>query len=118
MDGTRNGALEETDVIVVSDHGYATIGEVVDLQGEMRSAGFLLGDQPGGVLVAQNGGSALFYAHGADREVVTRLATWLSKQPWCGAMLASDRVGPIPGTIPASVCGIDGPREAPIWRCH
>ena len=106
----RNGALEETDVIVVSDHGYATIGDVVDLQGEMRSAGFLPGGQPGGVLVAQNGGSALFYAHEADREVVTRLATWLSKQPWCGAMLASERVGPIPGTIPASVCNIDGPR--------
>ena len=106
----RSGALEDTDVIVVSDHGYSTIADVVDLQDEMRAAGFLLGGQPGGVLVAQNGGSALFYAHKADPEVVTRLATWLSKQPWCGAMLASERVGPIPGTLPASVCSIDGPR--------
>ena len=106
----RSGALEETDVIVVSDHGYSTITEVVHLENEMRSAGSLPGDQPGGVLVAQNGGAALFYAHDADPEVVASLATWLSRQPWCGAMLASDRVGHIPGTIPASVCNIDGPR--------
>ncbi len=106
----RSGALEETDVLVVSDHGYSTIGDVVDLQGGLRAVGFLPGGQPGGVLVAQNGSSALFYAHEADPDVVARLATWLSKQPWCGAMLASERIGPIPGTLPARVCNIDGPR--------
>ena len=106
----RSGALNETDVIIVSDHGYSTIGDVVDLQDELQAAGFDVSGHTGGVLVAQNGGSALFYAHGADHEVVARLAIWLSGQPWCGAMLASERVGAIPGTLPAGVCGIDGPR--------
>ncbi len=106
----RNGALDDTDVIVVSDHGYATITEVVDIEAEVRAAGFPGGGQPGGVLVAPNGGMALLYAHDADPATVEQLAAWLSRQPWCGAMLASERVGPVPGTIPASIAGIDGRR--------
>ena len=106
----RSGGLADTDVIVVSDHGYATIGEVVGIEEELRAAGFPGGGEPGGVLVAPNGGSSLFYAHEADPDTVVRLATWLARQPWCGAMLASERVGPVPGALPASLAGIDGPR--------
>ncbi len=107
----RNGTLEETDVIVVSDHGYATIEDVVDIEAELRAAGFPRGGQPGGVLAAPNGGASLFYAHDADPATVMRLATWLARQPWCGAMLTSERVGPVPGTLPASVGNLDGPRS-------
>ncbi len=106
----RHGGMEETDVIVVSDHGYATIDEVVDIESELRAGGFAHGDRPGGVLTATNGGAALFYVHDSDADTVARLATWLSGQPWCGAMLASGRVGAIPGTLPASVGNIEGPR--------
>ena len=106
-----SGTLEETDVIVVSDHGYATIDSVVDIDVELRKAGFPHGGQPGGVLAAPNGGAVLFYAHEADPVTVERLARWLAQQPWCGAMLASERVGVVPGTLPASVGNIDGRRS-------
>lgn len=107
----RKGVLEETDVIVVSDHGYATIESVVDIEAELRKAGFPHGGQPGGVLVAPNGGAVLFYAHEADPVTVERLARWLAQQPWCGAMLAAERVGIVPGTLPASIGNIDGRRS-------
>lgn len=106
-----SGTLEETDVIAVSDHGYATIDSVVDIEAELRKAGFPSGGQPGGVLVAPNGGAVLFYAHESDIATIERLATWLSKQSWCGAMLAAERVGSVPGTLPASVGNIDGRRS-------
>ncbi len=106
-----SGTLEETDVIAVSDHGYATIGSVMDIDVELRKAGFPQGGQPGGVLVAPNGGAVLFYAHESDPATVERLATWLAGQPWCGAMLAAERVGIVPGTLPASVGNIDGRRS-------
>ncbi len=106
----RNGTLEETDVIVVSDHGYATIDEVAEVEVELRAAGFPGGGQPGGVLAASNGGTVLLYAHEADPATVERLVAWLVRQPWCGALLASERVGPVPGTLPASIANIDGPR--------
>ena len=106
-----NGTLQETDVIVVSDHGYATIDHVVDVEAELRVAGFPGGDEGGGVLAAPNGGAALFYVHEADPVTVERLATWLSTQPWCGGLLASERVGPVPGTLPANIANIEGPRS-------
>ena len=107
----RNGTLEETDVIVVSDHGYATIEHVVDLDAELSAARFPRDARPGGVLIAPNGGTVLFYAHEANPATVEQLAKWLARQPWCGAMMTSERVGHVPGTLPASVAGIDGRRS-------
>ncbi len=101
----RKGRLEKTDVIVVSDHGYATIESVVDVEAELRAAGFQ------GVLAAANGAAALFYVHEGDPATVERLAAWLARQPWCGAMLASERVGDVPGTLPARLGGIEGRRS-------
>ena len=107
----HNGTLEETDVIVVSDHGYATIEHVIDLDTELSAAGFPRGAQSGGVLTAPNGAAVLFYAHEANPATVEHLAAWLARQPWCGAMMTSERVGPLPGTLPASVSGIEGHRS-------
>ena len=47
------GRAGETNVMVVSDHGYSTIGEVVNVQALAREAGFPPGGEPGGVVVAQ-----------------------------------------------------------------
>ncbi len=103
----ERGRASGTNVIVVSDHGYSTISGVIDVEAELREAGFPPGDEPGGVAVAPNGGSALFYASGDATE---RLAEWLTSQPWCGALVASEATGDIPGTLPASLIGLEGPR--------
>ena len=100
----------DTDVIVISDHGYSTISEVIDVERLLRSEGFPPGDEPGGVTVAGNGGSVLFYAHDRDAATVDGLASYLMRQPWCGALVASDAVGHIEGALPASLVGVEGPR--------
>ena len=94
-------------MIVVSDHGYSTISGVIDIEAELREAGFSSGEEPGGVAVAPNGGSALFYASG---DIMEHLAGWLMSQPWCGALVASESAGEIPGTLPAGLIGLEGPR--------
>ena len=99
-----NSQTQEIDVMVVSDHGYSTIQETVDVEWYVRSAGFLERD----VLVAPNGGSVLFYCR--DMDTTDRLAAWLMAQPWCGALLASETAGEIEGTLPMSLSGGDGPR--------
>ena len=53
----KRGLSPDTNVIVVSDHGYSTISEVIDVEATLREAGFPPGDEPGGVAVAPNGGS-------------------------------------------------------------
>ena len=47
LDG--RGLPSGANVIVVSDHGYSTISEVIDIEAELRQAGFPSADQPGGI---------------------------------------------------------------------
>jgi phosphonoacetate hydrolase len=119
----ETGRAGETDVIVVSDHGYSTITKTVKVEPLLREAGFPLGGEEGGVAVANNGGSVLFYVNQKSRATAEHLAAWLMEQPWCGAITASEAVAGIPGTLPASLVGDEGPRAPEItmsfrWNSH
>ena len=107
----RNSRADTTDVFVASDHGYSTISEIVPVEQLAREAGFPTIDQPGGVAVANNGGSVLLYVHDADPNTGLELTRWLQSQPWCGSLLASERLGQPEGTLPAALIGCDGPRS-------
>ena len=104
----------EPDVLVVSDHGYSTIASVVDVEAEVRRAGFPPGEQPGGVAVAPNGGAALLYVRDGDPGVVDRLATWLAEQPWAGALVGRHRDARALGLLPGDAAGITGLRAPDI----
>ena len=106
----NTGRTGETNVIVVSDHGYSTIGETVNVESLTREEGFPVGGEPGGVVVANNGGAALFYASPWNRDTVISVVAWLMGQPWCGNLTVAERVGHIPGTLPASLVGNEGLR--------
>ena len=108
LDG--RGRLARTDVLVASDHGYATVTEAVHVEGLVESAGFPSSAERGGVMVASNGGSVLFYVARHDRETADRLAAWLMAQPWCGSIVASEASGSPEGTLPAGLIGIEGER--------
>jgi arylsulfatase A-like enzyme len=104
----------DPDVLVVSDHGYSTIASVVDVEGEVRRAGFPPGEAPGGVAVAPNGGAALLYVRDRDPGVVDRLAAWLAEQPWTGALLGSHPDASALGLLPGEAAGIAGLRAPDI----
>ena len=106
----RTGRDRSTDVVVISDHGYSTVIQPVGVEGLVRGAGFPPGGRPGGVIVAPNGGTVLFYVNRRNPATAGRLAAWLMSRPWCGALLASDVLGDIPGTLPASLVGCEGER--------
>jgi len=105
----NSGRAGDTDVIVGADHGHSTAMEDIDIERLVLDAGFPSGAGSGCVLVAENGGSALFYVGERDRATADRLAAWLMEQPWCGALVASNAVGDLEGTLPASLVGIEGP---------
>ena len=106
----QQGSLDETNVLVLSDHGYSTITEVIDVEAQLRAAGFPPAGDEGGVAVASNGGCALFYVADNEHDAALRLAGWLLSRPWCGALLASSAAGDIAGALPSSLAGLDGPR--------
>lgn len=99
-----------TNVVVTCDHGQATIIEPVPLVELLAAEGFLPASEPGGVTVAANGGSALFYIDGRDTATADRLAAFLVQHEWAGPLVAADRHGPIEGALPASLLGLEGPR--------
>ena len=112
-----NPQTADIDIMVVSDHGYSTIQETVDVEWYARNAGFEERD----VLAAPNGGSVLFYCR--NTETTERLAAWLMAQPWCGALLASESAGEIEGTLSMSLSGGDGLRAPELamslgWDCR
>ena len=72
---------------------------------------FLMAVNPAACWPRRTAERCFFYAHESDIATIERLAIWLSKQSWCGAMLAAERVRIVPGTLPASIGNIDGRRS-------
>ncbi len=105
-----DGSLSDSNIMIISDHGYSSISDVIDVEAEVRAAGFPPGGEDGGVAVATNGGCALFYVTGSANRTADQLAEWLTSRPWCGALLASEAVGEISRALPASLIGLEGPR--------
>ena len=110
----ENGESGGTNVMVVSDHGYSTITDAINVEALVRQAGFPAGGEPGGVVVANNGGAVLFYSSPRDRETVVSLVAWLMSQPWCGNLTIAERAGSIPGTLPAALVGGEGLRAPDV----
>jgi arylsulfatase A-like enzyme len=108
----RRGLREQTDVLVVSDHGFSTIGWKVDVAADLSTAGFrtgraaLGGLKAGDVLVVGNGGSSLLYVGGHDPEVCARLAAYVQIQDWAGVVFSRT---PLQGTFPLGEANIDSP---------
>ena len=104
----------EPDVLVVSDHGYSTVARRIQIEDAVREAGFHAGDAPGGVTVAANGGTTLFYVRDSDPGVLERLAGWLVAQPWAGALVAGHAAGAALGLLPGDLVGLAGPRAPDV----
>lgn len=105
---------DQPDVIVISDHGYSTISDVVDVAADLQSGGFEVNNGDGSVLVGGNGGSVLLNYPGAEDSEVQRLTEWLADRPWAGPMFSPlDSVQDL-GAIPSDEVFIAGTRAPHI----
>ncbi len=108
-------ALPNTDVFVVSDHGFSTIERNADLVSDLAPNGFVAtrayakAPANGDVLVVANGGSANLYVAGHDQAVLRRLVEFLQTRDYTGVLFTRDA---LPGTFPLALARIDTP-EAP-----
>jgi arylsulfatase A-like enzyme len=87
----------QTDVILVSDHGFSTIGNKIDVPAVLRRHGFRAtrefpsgSAKAGEILVVENGGSVFFYVTGHDRSLLEDLVQHLQMQPFCGVLFTRD----------------------------
>ncbi len=113
----KNHVRDSTDVLVVSDHGFSTIGRSIDLIALLNSAGFHAATQlfespkPGDIVVAGNGGTVLFYVQNHDRETTQRLVDWLQRSDFAGVILTGGRLD---GTFPLSAARMDTSNAADV----
>jgi len=93
----KKDARKNTDIFVVSDHGFSTIERAIDFPAELRKAGFdatkAFKETPkrGQIMVVGNGGSILFYVTDHDHDVTARLIEWLQRSDFAGVIFARDK---------------------------
>ena len=106
----RQGVRGNTDVFVVSDHGFSTIERAVDLRKILNNSGFTakteFGDQPkaGEIMLVGNGGSVLFYVVQHDAAVTHRLVEFLQQSDFAGVIFTKE---PMQGTFGLDQAKID-----------
>ena len=106
------GQRGDTDVFVVSDHGFSTIAQGVAVQSDLAQQGLNVGggflDEPqrGSILMVGLGGSMLFYVIDHDRAIATKLVNYLQTTSYAGVIFSRDG---LEGTFPLSQAGIDVP---------
>ncbi len=106
---------DQTDVFVVSDHGFSTISRTVDPVELLNAAGFTavtqFKDAPGkgNIVVVGEGGSACLYVIGHDAATTRRLVEFLQTSDFAGPIFCRDEA---PGTFTLKEGGIET-AEAP-----
>ena len=121
------GIAQQTDLIIVSDHGFATIRLDVSLSDLLVAAGIKKSAQSTDVVVAANGGYDLVYlsrqsfaSEQARRLALVRITDFAEAQEWCGPIFSQapaagtkrDYLGWIPGTFAEGASGIHNSARA------
>ncbi len=87
-------ALSNTDILIVSDHGFSTVNLALDVAARLRAAGFdavrvfPAKPKPGQVLVVSLGGSMEFYVAGRDPETIRHLIEYLQHSDFAGVIVS------------------------------
>jgi Type I phosphodiesterase / nucleotide pyrophosphatase len=128
---SSSGIGDRTDLMIVSDHGFATIKEYVPLSDLLIGAGIKKASDAAGIVVAGNGGSDLVYlsreefpTEAARRAILERIVAFAEGQEWCGPIFSRDRgpsvettgdkhLGRIPGTFSQAAFGLYNPQRSP-----
>jgi hypothetical protein len=89
-------ARQETDVFVISDHGFSTVARGIDVVAELKKVGlnavseFKEPPAPGDILVVGNGGSFLLYVIEHDKHAIRQMVEFLQQQNWTGVVFTRE----------------------------
>lgn len=110
------GLRNDTDVFVISDHGFSTIARSTDVLAPMMAAGLKVTGKafdheprPGEIMAVNNGGSIMFYIIGHKQEVGRQLTEIIQKTDCAGVIFSRWK---LPGTFDLHTGHIATP-EAP-----
>jgi Type I phosphodiesterase / nucleotide pyrophosphatase len=100
------GLANQTNIIVVSDHGFSHSGFGVDVTAELIKAGLKAGPDSDDVVIASSGQTLLLHVRDRDAAVIRRVTEFLRSQDWAGVLFTAGRPGgrevPIEGIEPGT----------------
>jgi arylsulfatase A-like enzyme len=109
----EKNAADSTDVIVVSDHGFSTVMQVIDVAATLKSAGLRVFDKfpsdnpaPGDIMAVSDGGVILCYVTGHEERQVEEAVHCLQAQPYTGVIFTQKAMA---GTFSLSQAHMDSP---------
>ena len=124
------GIARKTDLMVVSDHGFATILMQVSLSDLLVAAGIKRSHGSHDIVIAYNGGNDLVYLSRSAfpseedrRATLARIVDFAEAQEWCGPIFSQriipgaaedgDYLGWIPGTFSQRAFGLYNAKRSP-----
>ena len=115
LDALRElGLRDDTNVIVVSDHGFAQTTYRVNVRQELTDGGF----KPEDVIIASSGQSVALHVKNRDPALIRGIAEWLQNQPWSGVVFTAHgkgaaHEGAVPGTFALEYIHVGGGERSP-----
>jgi predicted AlkP superfamily pyrophosphatase or phosphodiesterase len=111
----EKNALDSTDIFVVSDHGFSTIGRGPDVVESLKKSKFTAATrfqnpEAGDILVDNLGGTIFFYVFEHDEQVIRRLVTYLQGTDFAGVIFSALT---LEGTFPLSEVHLAAKEGAP-----
>ncbi|MGI8552247.1 MAG: alkaline phosphatase family protein [Dehalococcoidia bacterium] len=103
---------EEPDVIVTSDHGYASVGSHIDARAALEEARLVEQGWFVDTVLAADGSSGLVYLPGDDGSRRHAVASYLLAQPWTAAVFTRDAA--VNGTLSLADANIQSQRSPDI----
>jgi len=114
----QKNALDSTDVIIVSDHGFSTVLEYINVAATLDAQGFhavrklpVEGLREGDILIVGDGGAVLCYVAGHDEKLIEQAVHCLQAQPYAGVIFTRK---PVAGTFSVADAHLDSPYTADI----
>ncbi|HEY3863072.1 MAG TPA: alkaline phosphatase family protein [Verrucomicrobiae bacterium] len=109
----EKNAFDSTDVIIVSDHGFSTVFEAVDVAATLNEHGIHAyrkapdnGLSDGDTIVVGNAGAAFCYVKNQNKQVIEQAVHALQAQSYAGVIFS--RI-PVEGAFPLSAAHLDAP---------
>ena len=112
------GVRDKTNVIVVSDHGFAQTAYQVNVRQALADAGLAKADTDD-VVIASSGQAVALHVKNRDAGKIRAVVEFLQRQPWCSVIFTAARrggaphEGAAPGTFALEYAHLGGHERSP-----
>jgi predicted AlkP superfamily pyrophosphatase or phosphodiesterase len=113
------GLRDKTNILVVSDHGFAQTVHNINVEKALRDAGLMTGVDDGEVVLASSGQSVALHVRHHDAGRIRAIVDYLQQQPWCGVLFTAAKrggarhEGTVEGTFSLDIAHLGGHERSP-----